>query len=68
MFSMDLSSPVDEALIGPDVVPVVVVLSEPPIGVGEPVGGLGGGDLGLNVRLPGVTVSKAEPCDGAGKL
>ncbi|KOX69565.1 hypothetical protein WN51_05119 [Melipona quadrifasciata] len=44
----------------PDVRPVV--------GVGEPVGGLGGGDLGLSVLLPGVTVSKAEPCDGAGKV
>lgn len=53
MFSMDLSSPAE---LG-----VVEVRALPLVGVGESVGGLGGGDLGLKVLLPGVTVSKAEP-------
>lgn len=57
MFSMDFSSPAELLL---DV--------RPAVGVGDPVGGLGGGDLGLRVLLPGVTVSKAEPWDGAGKV
>lgn len=60
MFSMDLSSPAE---LG-----VVEVRGPPPVGVGESVGGLGGGDLGLKVLLPGVTVSKAEPCEGAGRV
>lgn len=57
MFSMDFSSPAE---LPPDV--------RPAVGVGELVGGLGGGDLGLSVLLPGVTVSNADPCDGAGKV
>lgn len=60
MFSMDLSSPAE---LG-----VVEMRAPPPVGVGESVGGLGGGDLGLRVLLPGVTVSKAEPCEGAGSV
>jgi hypothetical protein len=60
MFSIDLSSPAE---LG-----VVEVKPPPPVGVGESVGGLGGGDLGLRVLLPGVTVSKAEPCEGAGSV
>lgn len=59
MFSIDLSSPAE---LG------VVEVRAPPVGVGESVGGLGGGDLGLRVLLPGVTVSKAEPCEGAGSV
>ena len=47
MFSMDLSSPAE---LG-----VVEMRAPPPVGVGESVGGLGGGDLGLRVLLPGVT-------------
>lgn len=54
---MDFSSPAE---LPPDV--------RPAVGVGELVGGLGGGDLGLSVLLPGVTVSNADPCDGAGKV
>lgn len=60
MFSIDLSSPAE---LG-----VVEVRALPLVGVGESVGGLGGGDLGLKVLLPGVTVSKAEPCEGAGRV
>jgi len=60
MFSIDLSSPAE---LG-----VVEVKPPPPVGVGESVGGLGGGDLGLRVLLPGVTVSKAEPWEGAGSV
>lgn len=58
MFSIDFNSPAE---LPPDARPAGV-------GVGEPVGGLGGGDLGLSVLLPGVTVSKAEPWDGAGRV
>jgi hypothetical protein len=54
MFSMDLSSP------------VALAATPGAAGLGEPVGGLGGGERGLRVpRLPGVTVSKAEPWEGA---
>lgn len=60
IFSIDFSSPAE---LG-----VVEVRVLPPVGVGELVGGLGGGDLGLSVLLPGVTVSNAEPCEGAGKV
>jgi hypothetical protein len=61
MFSMDLSSPAELGVVEVRVPP-------PAVGVGESVGGLGGGDLGLRVLLPGVTVSNAEPCEGAGRV
>lgn len=79
MFSIDFNSPAEPDVVEPNVggpapapapTPPVVpdTVAGPPVGVGEPVDGLGGGDLGLRVLLPGVTVSNAEPCDGAGNV
>ena len=65
MFSIDLSSPAELGVVEVRAPPPP---PPPPVGVGESVGGLGGGDLGLRVLLPGVTVSKAEPCEGAGRV
>lgn len=71
MFSIDFNSPAEPDVVVPNVggPPVVAdTVAGPPVGVGEPVAGLGGGDLGLRVLLPGVTVSNAEPWDGAGNV